>query len=128
MKNVKTWFWVSIGAALLHFGDNIARLDLYPDLPMTKASSIAFYGIVMFAVGFLGYWLFLVRAQSIGKWLLFKFILMNFVVLGHYLPSRLTRGFWGYGLEVHLFIWLEVLASLVLLYYLSKSVKNIKQP
>lgn len=124
MKKVKTWFWVSVAASLLHFTDNVLRLDSYPDLPITKASSIVTFGIVMFGMGFLGYWIYLNKLHKSGIVFLYTYALMSLIVLGHYLPSRLTKGFWGYGLEIHLFIWLEALTSLVLIYYLSKKNKS----
>jgi hypothetical protein len=113
-------FISNVVATLLHYGDNILNLHEYPDLPTARASSIVLFFIVMIPFGVVGYWLYVISRHKLSYYLLYVYCLLNLVVLGHYLPSRLRAGFWGYDLKIHFLIWLEALTALALLAYVVK--------
>jgi hypothetical protein len=113
-------FMANVVATLLHYGDNILNLHEYPDLPTAQASSIVLFFIVMIPFGVVGYWLYVVRGHKLSYYLLYIYCLLNLVVLGHYLPSRLRGGFWDYDFKIHFLIWLEALTALALLAYVVK--------
>jgi hypothetical protein len=110
-------FISNVVATLLHYGDNILNLHEYPDLPTAQASSIVLFFMVMIPFGVVGYWLYVISRHKLSYYLLYVYCLLNLVVLGHYLPSRLRAGFWGYDLKIHFLIWLEALTALALLAY-----------
>jgi hypothetical protein len=111
---------VNVVATLLHYVDNIIHLHEYPDLPTTQASDIALFFFVMMPLGVTGYWLYVKYRHKLSYYMLYAYCLLNMVVLGHYTPSRLRDGFWGYSLKIHAFIWLEAITAIVLLAYVVK--------
>jgi hypothetical protein len=113
-------FMANVVATLLHYGDNILNLHEYPDLPTAQASSIVLFFIVMIPFGVAGYWLYVARRHKLSYYLLYIYCLLNLFVLGHYIPSRLRGGFWGYDFKIHFLIWLEALTALALLAYVVK--------
>ena len=47
-------FAINVASVLLHYADNVLRLELYPDLPTTRPWDIVLFGTVMLAAGLLG--------------------------------------------------------------------------
>src|SRR5574341_1223713 len=113
-KSLSLLFMANVVATLLHYVDNILNLREYPDLPTTEASSIALFFIVMIPFGVTGYWLYVKYRHQLSYYLLYTYCLLNLVVLGHYLPSRLRGDFLDYSLKVHFFICLEAITALAL--------------
>jgi hypothetical protein len=74
----------------------------------------------MIPFGVVGYWLYVAHRHKLSYYLLYIYCLLNLVVLGHYLPSRLRGGFWDYDLKIHFLIWLEAFTALALLAYVVK--------
>jgi hypothetical protein len=111
-------FAINVASVLLHYADNVFRLELYPDLPTTRPLEIVLFGTVMLAAGLLGILMYVsekMRAYSL--YLLHIYNAMNLVVLGHYLPSRMPGPFLGVDPSVHLTILFEASSALVLCAY-----------
>jgi hypothetical protein len=111
-------FAINVASVLLHYADNVLRLELYPDLPTTRPWDIVLFGTVMLAAGLLGIVMYASeKKRAYSFYLLHIYNAMNLVVLGHYLPSRLPGPFLGVDPSVHLTILFEASSTLVLCAY-----------
>jgi hypothetical protein len=111
-------FGINVASILLHYADNVIRLKLYPDLPTTTPLDITLFGAVMLAVGLIGILMYVSeKLRAYSFYLLYIYIAMNLVVLGHYLPSRLRGSFFAVDPSVHFTILFEALSAVMLTAY-----------
>ncbi|MET4702046.1 CDP-diglyceride synthetase [Constrictibacter sp. MBR-5] len=113
-------FGVNLVATLIHYADNVARLNAYPDLPTTAPWHILSFLAIMLLFGIAGFWLFLKNHPMLAAYFTYIYCALNFVVLGHYTASRLNGPVSEYGMAIHLAIFAEVLTALALLLYVGR--------
>lgn len=113
---------LNVTTTWLHYIDNALSLDLYTGFswftPVNVISTVA----IMTPLGLLGYWLYKKKHQKAAHLLLGVYSLTSLSSLGHYLlPDAMLM-----PLRMHVSIWLDGIAGLLLISFLSWSVLQEK--
>jgi len=106
---------LSFFATTLHYVDNVLHLKEYPDLPATRPEDIILFWIFMMPFGIIGYRLYTTTKHRISYYLVYIYCFLNMVVLGHYLPSRMSAMTSPMTLKIHFFILFEAATALILM-------------
>ena len=110
-----TLFTINAVATLLHYVDNILRLEVYPDLPTTTRFDIVAFWSGMTPFGLYGLVLYRRGRTAAGCYLLYIYCVLNAAVLGHYARQPFST----IAHTIHFFILLEALTAVMLLAYVA---------
>jgi hypothetical protein len=106
----------NLGTSALHYADNVARFQQYPEPTWLSAPLVAALWFVVTAIGLTG-WSLSRREHRAARPLLLLYALLGLAVLGHYLvhASKPMDG------AMHALILLEATAAAALLAFLWSS-------
>lgn len=115
--SLKTLYWliiINIAATILHYGHNVMHFEHYPEPVWLNAHLVDMFWFVMTPFALVGGWLYAKSHYWSGFAVLMVYVAMSLLVLGHYNYAP----FFEISFIIHVFIWLEVVVSLVLAVYL----------
>lgn len=112
-SNLKWLFIINIVTTILHYVDNVLFFAHYPEPDWLNPQLVDLFWFVMTPVALLSLWQYKRQHFYLGFALLVSYVLMSLLVLGHYRYAP----FHEINFKIHLFIWLEAIAAIVLLVY-----------
>ena len=106
----------------LHYTDNALSLDKYTGFPWFTPANVISTVAIMTPVGIAGYWLHKGGHRKIAYFLLGVYSITSLSSLGHYLlPGALAM-----PTRMHISIWMDGIAGLLLISFLSRLIVRDK--
>ncbi len=113
----KRWLlWIIMGniaASVLHYLDNLARFQEYPEPQWLSPHLAGAFWFVMTPMALGGYYLYVRNRGTVAYLLLYLYGAMSLLVLGHYAYAPLA----DISFSIHLFILLEAVAAACLVLF-----------
>lgn len=97
----------------IHYTDNAIFVDLYPEPEWFTPSGVFITWMIMSLIGITGYWLYIKEKFWISYLCLMIYSLTGLSSPAHYLYGEISE----FSVKMHIFIWTDVLAGLLVLSY-----------
>ncbi len=107
----------------IHFTDNYLFIEQYPQPVWITAPSIYQSWLLLTVIGIAGYWLYKFNKFWLAYGCLILHSITGLASPGHYLYGSLSR----FSLKMHLLIWADGLAGLVVLGFACWSILVLKE-